>query len=60
MTALRERILPAHQRRDLGALTDQLDLSGGDRASKVSAFWTMLVLSAVIAVAGVLSDSPPR
>jgi len=57
MTALRERILPAHQRRDLDALTDQLDLSGGDRASKVSAFWTMLVLSAVIAVAGVLSDS---
>lgn len=57
MPAIRERILPTHQRRDLDVLTDQLDLSGGDRVSKVSAFWTMLVLSAVIAVAGVLSDS---
>lgn len=57
MPAIRERILPTHQRRDLDVLTDQLDLSGGDRISKVSAFWTMLVLSAVIAVAGVLSDS---
>lgn len=57
MSSLRQRLLPQHQRRDLDALTYQLDLSGGDRASKVSAFWTMLVLSAVIAVTGVLSDS---
>ncbi len=57
MTTLREHILPAHQRRDLETLTDQLDLRTGDKQSKVSAFWTMLVLSAVIAVAGVLADS---
>jgi uncharacterized hydrophobic protein (TIGR00271 family) len=38
-------------------LTDDLDLTAGDSASKRSAFWTMLVLSAVIASAGVLSDS---
>lgn len=55
--ALWAHILPDTQRRPLDALTDQLDLERGDRRSKVSAFWTMLSLSAVIAVAGVLADS---
>jgi uncharacterized hydrophobic protein (TIGR00271 family) len=57
MTALRERFLPAHQLRDVEDLTDRLDLLRGDRGSKTSAFWTMLVLSGIIAVAGVLADS---
>jgi uncharacterized hydrophobic protein (TIGR00271 family) len=57
MSNMRDRILPASQRWDLGHLRDHLDLVHGDRASKVSAFWTMLTLSGVIAVAGVLGDS---
>lgn len=51
------RLLPPQQRRTLDELTDDLDLSIGDTASKRSAFWTMLVLSAFIATAGVLADS---
>jgi uncharacterized hydrophobic protein (TIGR00271 family) len=54
---LRDRVLPDHQRRTLRELTDDLDLTAGDTRAKTSAFWTMLVLSAVIASAGVLSDS---
>jgi uncharacterized hydrophobic protein (TIGR00271 family) len=57
MSTMRDRILPASQRWDLGHLRDHLDLLHGDRASKVSAFWTMLTLSGVIAVAGVLGNS---
>ena len=57
MSKMRDRILPASQRWDLGQLRDHLDLLHGDRASKVSAFWTMLTLSGVIAVAGVLGNS---
>jgi uncharacterized hydrophobic protein (TIGR00271 family) len=54
---LRARLLPETQRRTLDELTDDLDLRSGDSASKQSAFWTMLTLSAVIACAGVLGDS---
>ena len=54
---LSERVLPARQRRTLEELTGDLDLASGDAQSKKSAFWTMLVLSAVIATAGVVSDS---
>lgn len=54
---LSRRVLPAQQRRTLEELTDDLDLRSGDARSKTSAFWTMLVLSAVVATAGVLSDS---
>ena len=54
---LRARVLPESQRRTLSELTDDLDLTSGDSASKISAFWTMLTLSAIIATAGVLSDS---
>lgn len=50
-------VIPPSQRRDLGELEDRLDLSVGDPAAKRSAFWVMLTLSAVIAVAGVVSDS---
>lgn len=51
------RLLPASQRRTVGHLRADLDLSEGDRTSKQSAFWVMLTLSAVIACAGVLADS---
>ncbi|ROS23710.1 DUF389 domain-containing protein [Cellulomonas sp. PhB150] len=52
-----QAVLPDRQRRTLDELTDDLDLSAGDVQSKRSAFWVMLALSAVIASAGVLSDS---
>jgi uncharacterized hydrophobic protein (TIGR00271 family) len=55
--ALKSRILPPRQRRTLSELTDDLDLTSGDRWAKTSAFWTMLVLSAIIASAGVMTDS---
>lgn len=51
------RVLPANQRKDLVELKEQLDLTYGDAQSKQSAYWTMLVLSAVIASAGVIGDS---
>jgi len=54
---LRDRVLPENQRRTLDELSDDLDLRSGDTRAKQSAFWTMLVLSAVIATAGVLADS---
>lgn len=57
MNALTERVLPDTQRRTLGELTEDLDLTAGDTHAKRSAFWTMLLLSGVIASAGVLSDS---
>jgi uncharacterized hydrophobic protein (TIGR00271 family) len=55
--SIRRLILPPEQRRSLDELTDDLDLRSGDRRAKQTAFWTMLFLSAVIASAGVLSDS---
>nr|WP_244994694.1 DUF389 domain-containing protein [Actinomadura coerulea] len=57
MTRMRELLVPAAQRRTLEELTAELDLRSGDRPSNHSAYWTMLVLSAVIAAAGVISDS---
>jgi uncharacterized hydrophobic protein (TIGR00271 family) len=54
---LRGLLLPERQRRTLDELTADLDLREGDARSKQSAFWTMLVLSAVIASAGILTDS---
>ena len=56
-TRLRDAVLPEQQRRSLEDLTEDLDLRSGDSRSKKSAFWTMLVLSGVIATAGVLADS---
>jgi uncharacterized hydrophobic protein (TIGR00271 family) len=54
---LSQRLLPRVQRRTLEELLGDLDLGRGDTLSKQSAFWTMLLLSAVIAAGGVLSDS---
>lgn len=50
-------LVPEDQRRTVSELTDRLDLSIGDRSAKRSAFWIMLVLSGMIATAGVVSDS---
>jgi uncharacterized hydrophobic protein (TIGR00271 family) len=54
---LRERLLPDSQRRTPDELDDDLNLRSGDARAKQSAFWAMLVLSAVIASAGVVGDS---
>lgn len=54
---LRDVLLPPDQRRTLAELAEDLDLTAGNARAKQSAFWTMLVLSAVIASAGVLADS---
>lgn len=53
----RHALLPENQRRTLEELTDDLELLSGDVRSKQTAFWTMLVLSGVIASSGVLADS---
>nr|WP_296764811.1 TIGR00341 family protein [Rhodococcus sp. (in: high G+C Gram-positive bacteria)] len=50
-------LIPDSQRRTFAELRDRLDLSAGDRSAKRSAFWVMLTMSALIAVAGVVSDS---
>ncbi|WP_454043876.1 TIGR00341 family protein [Cellulosimicrobium sp. Marseille-Q8652] len=50
-------LVPPGQRRPLDELADRLDLDAGDARAKTSAFWVMLVLSGVIAVAGVVTDS---
>jgi len=57
MTSVWEHVLPQTQRRPLADLTGKFDLTAGDRHSKVTAFWAMLVLSGFVAVAGVLADS---
>ncbi len=50
-------LIPDTQRRTLAELDERLDLTVGDGDAKRSAFWLMLVLSGVIAVAGVVGDS---
>ncbi|ARP70490.1 DUF389 domain-containing protein [Streptomyces pluripotens] len=57
ISGVRAHVLPPSQRRSLEELSDDLDLSSGDTTAKRSAFWTMLVLSSVIAAGGVLTDS---
>lgn len=51
------RVLPSAQRRSGEELALELDLTTGDVRAKKSAYWAMLTFSAVIASAGVLSDS---
>lgn len=58
MRDLRPLVLPPSTRRTLTELSDELELmSAADRPVRLSAFWTMLALSATIAAAGVLGDS---
>jgi uncharacterized hydrophobic protein (TIGR00271 family) len=42
---------------DLARMRDQLLFEGGDAARKLSRFWVLLVLAAIIASAGVVADS---
>jgi len=42
---------------DLGRMRDNLLFDGPERGRKLSRFWTLLVLSALIATAGVIGDS---
>ncbi|MFB8003088.1 TIGR00341 family protein [Nocardia sp. NPDC056000] len=51
------RVVPASQRRTVDELVDRLDLASGDTGAKRSAFWTMLALSGVIAISGVVGNS---
>lgn len=44
-------------RKSAEELSARLDMSVGDAAAKRTAFWTMLVLSGIIAAAGVATDS---
>lgn len=54
---MRQFLIPDSQRRSLSELDDRLDLSTGDTRAKRSGFWVMLALSALIAVAGIITDS---
>ncbi|WP_018156976.1 DUF389 domain-containing protein [Demetria terragena] len=56
LTTLRQKLLPESQRRTLEELSEDLEFTG-DTVGKQSAFWSMLVLSGIIAAAGVFSDS---
>lgn len=57
MSRLTQTLIPPAQRQSVDALSDALDLSHGDRVSKRTGFLIMLTLAAVIAIAGVLTDS---
>ncbi|MBW9094880.1 TIGR00341 family protein [Microbacterium jejuense] len=50
-------LIPPTQRQTAAEVTEALDLGSGDRAGKRSGFLIMLVLSAIVAIAGVLTDS---
>lgn len=50
-------LLPPEKRNPITDLLDQLDLQSGDRVPKQSGFVIMLLLSGIIATAGVLLDS---
>jgi uncharacterized hydrophobic protein (TIGR00271 family) len=55
-TGLRS-LIPAAQRQASVAVRDALDLGFGDHSAKRTGFLIMLVLSAIIAISGVLADS---
>jgi uncharacterized hydrophobic protein (TIGR00271 family) len=52
-----QTLLPPEKRNPARDLLDQLDLDSGERIPKRSGFVIMLLLSAVIATAGVITDS---
>ena len=49
--------VPSVAASDVARMREKLFFEGDDRARKLSAFWTLLLLAAVIASAGVVSDS---
>jgi uncharacterized hydrophobic protein (TIGR00271 family) len=57
MSPLTGSLIPAAQRQTIDSLVDAVDLDHGDVVSKRSGFLIMLVLSGIIAVAGILTDS---
>ena len=57
MSRLTRMLIPVSQRQPAMALHDTLDLARGDKLGKRTGFMIMLVLSAIIAVSGVLQDS---
>ncbi|MBB2974933.1 putative hydrophobic protein (TIGR00271 family) [Microbacterium endophyticum] len=57
MSSLSQFLLPDSQRQSVDDVRDALDLTRGDAVGKRSGFLIMLILSGVIAVAGVLADS---
>ena len=57
MSRLTEALIPPSQRLSVDELHDALNLGAGEVGRKRSAFLIMLVLSAIIAAAGVLGDS---
>ncbi|WP_137843805.1 TIGR00341 family protein [Microbacterium sp. 2FI] len=57
MSRLTRTLIPPAQRQPIEALNDALDLGYGDALAKRTGFLIMLVLSAIIAISGVLADS---
>ncbi len=57
MSRLTQTLIPPTQRQPVEALNDALDLGYGDPLAKRTGFLIMLVLSAIIAISGVLADS---
>ncbi|MGC5171711.1 TIGR00341 family protein [Micromonospora sp. DT81.3] len=57
MSRMTQSLIPVSQRQPVAVLNDSLDLDHGDVISKRSGFLIMLTLSAVIAIAGILTDS---
>lgn len=57
MPRLTQSLIPPTQRQPVEALLDALDLGHGDKVGKRTGFLIMLTLAAVIAIAGVLTDS---
>jgi uncharacterized hydrophobic protein (TIGR00271 family) len=49
--------MPSVAASDIARMREKLFFEGDDRARKLSAFWTLLLLAAAIASAGVVSDS---
>jgi uncharacterized hydrophobic protein (TIGR00271 family) len=57
VSRLTQTLIPPTQRQPVEALNDALDLAYGDPLAKRTGFLIMLVLSAIIAISGVLADS---
>lgn len=57
MSRVTQTLIPRSQRQSVEDLQQALDLAYGDRVSKRGGFLIMLTLAAVIAIAGVLTDS---
>lgn len=57
MPSFADRLLPSTRRLDVEEVADQLDLDSGERTAKRSTFVVLLLLSAVIAVVGIITDS---